>query len=107
MVLSLKSRAVKPFHVVAHIRDKKNSNLGSLGLAQTILLLKDLGVLLEVLLDHLREAEGKDTINHVLLPQPNSDDGYQSTMINLSCMATAYKWRKHTNLRQLSKTTAG
>lgn len=68
-----KSRAV---HGAAHIKPNKNlhllnrpkksqqetkSNLGSLGLAQTILLLKDLGVLLEVLLDHLREAEGKKT----------------------------------------------
>ena len=29
------------------------SNLGGLGLTQTILLLKDLGVLLQILLDHL------------------------------------------------------
>lgn len=33
--------------------EKPNSNLGGLGLAQTILLLKDLGVLLQILLDIL------------------------------------------------------
>lgn len=67
--LTTESRAVEPFHMVTHIKDNQNlffftednkkSNLGSLGLAQTILLLKDLGVLLKVLLDHLREAKGK------------------------------------------------
>lgn len=34
------------------------TNLRSLGLAQTILLLKDLWVFLQILLDHLKEAEG-------------------------------------------------
>lgn len=39
--------------------EKTNSNLGGLGLAQTILLLKDLGVLLQILLDILQQNRNK------------------------------------------------
>lgn len=40
------------------VREMDATNLRSLRLAQTILLLKDLGVLLEILLDRLQEEDG-------------------------------------------------
>ena len=44
------------------VQEMNKSNLGSLGLAQTILLLKDLWVFLKILLDHLQEERRTFTV---------------------------------------------